>query len=75
MEKGGFKNNELKTVYLMKMSVRGWLTGSGLPRVIQEKIYRLYKDAADYFKNDYNMIEKDNDCLIDMKMIIFVGRK
>lgn len=75
MEKGGFKNIESKAVCLRKMSVRGWLTSSGLPGVIQEKIYRLHKDAADYFKNDYNMIEKDNDCLIDMKMIIFVGRK
>ncbi len=75
MEKGGFKNIELKTVYLKKMSVRGWLASSGLPAVIQEKIYRLHKDAADYFKNDYNMIEEDNDCLINMKMVILVGRK
>ncbi len=75
MEKGGFKNIESKAVCLRKMSVRGWLSSSGLPGVIQEKIYRLHKDAADYFKNDYNMMEKDNDCLIDMKMIIFVGRK
>jgi len=75
MKKSGFKNIELKTIYLRKMSVRNWLTSSGLPRVIQEKIYRLHKNAADYFKDDYNMIEKDNDCLIDMKMIILVSRK
>jgi len=75
MKKSGFENIELKTIYLRKMSVRNWLTSSGLSRVIQEKIYRLHKDAADYFENDYNMIEKDNDCLIDMKMIILVSRK
>lgn len=75
MKKGGFKDIKLKIIYLRKMSVRNWLTNSGIPKVIQEKIYRLHKDAADYFKKDYNMIETDNDCLIDMKMAILTGKK
>jgi hypothetical protein len=75
MKKGGFKDIKHKIIYLKKMSVRNWLTNSGIPRVIQEKIYQLHKNAADYFKNDYNMIEIDNDCLIDMKMAILTGKK
>jgi len=75
MKKGGFRNIKLEIIYLRKMSVRNWLTNSGIPRVIQEKIYQLHKNAADYFKNDYNMIETGNDCLIDMKMAILTGKK
>ena len=75
MKKGGFRDIELKIIYLRKMSVRNWLTSSGIPRVIQEKIYGLHKNAADYFKKDYNMIETGNDCLIDMKMAILTGKK
>lgn len=75
MKKGGFRDIKLKIIYLRKMSVRNWLTNSGIPRVIQEKIYQLHKNAADYFKKDYNMIETGNDCLIDMKMAILTGKK
>lgn len=75
MEKSGFQNIRPKIVYLRKMSVRNWLSNSGMPQVIQEKIYRLHKNAPDYFKEDYNMIEAVNDCLIDMKMAILVGKK
>ena len=75
VKKSGFKNIELKTIYLKKMSVRNWLTHSGLPKTTQEKIYLLHKNAADYFKEDYNMVETDRDCLIDMKMAILRGKK
>ena len=75
MKWGGFKNVKLSIVYLKKMSVRNWLESSGLVASIQEKIYRLHKYAPDYFKHDYNMFEVGNDCLIDMKMAILVGKK
>lgn len=35
----------------------------------------LHKYAADYFKQDYHMIETKNDCLIDMKMAIVKGTR
>lgn len=75
MKKSGFKRVKAKIIYLKKMSIRNWLNKSGLPKSIQEKIYLLHKDAPDYFKRDYNMIDIDNDCLIDMKMAVFTGRK
>ncbi|MEW5692242.1 MAG: class I SAM-dependent methyltransferase [Candidatus Hydrogenedentota bacterium] len=75
IRKSGFKNINLKIIYLKKMSVRNWLINSGLPEIIQKKIYLLHKNAADYFKNDYNMVEIKNDCLIDMKMAILTGIK
>jgi len=57
------------------MSVRNWLSNSSLPKHMQEKIYRLHKNAGDYFREDYNMIETANDCLIDMKMAILTAKK
>lgn len=75
MKKSGFKNIKLKTIYLKKMSVKNWLTNSGLPIATQDKIYRLHKDAADYFKKDYEMTETADDCLINMKMAILTGKK
>ena len=75
MKKGGFNEIKRRIVYLKKMSIRNWLNKSGLPKLTQKKIYSLHKDAPDYFKRDYNMIESDSDCLIDMKMVIFTGRK
>jgi len=75
MKKSGFKNVNVKFVYLKKMSVRNWLANSGLPMAVQEKIYLLHKNAADYFKKGYDMVEEGDDCLIDMKMVILTGMK
>lgn len=75
MAQAGFKNIKLEILWLKKMSVRNWLVNSGLPQSIQDKIYRLHRDAQDYFKEDYNMKETADDCLIDMKMAILGGEK
>ncbi len=75
MKKSSFKEIKTMIIYLRRMSVKNWLINSGLPKAVQEKIYGLHKYAADYFKQDYNMIEKKDDCLIDMKMAIVTGRK
>lgn len=75
MKKGGFRDIKSKVVTLKKMSVMNWLGNSGLPKATQGKIYNLHKYADDYFKEDYNMVEINKDCLIDMKMAIVTGRK
>ncbi|MBU0467661.1 MAG: class I SAM-dependent methyltransferase [Candidatus Omnitrophica bacterium] len=75
MKDSGFKNIKVNTVLLKKMSVKNWLTKSGISKVNQEKIYMLHKNATDYFKEDYEMVETENDCLINMKMLILTGKK
>lgn len=75
MEKAGFRNIEVNIVWLRRMSVRNWLTNSGLPKSIQDRIFELHVNAQDYFKRAYNMIEGEGDCLIDMKMAILTGIK
>lgn len=75
MERAGFKDIQLKIVWLRKVSVQNWLTNSGLPQAIQDEIFKLHVYANDYFKKAYNMVETEGDCLIDMKMAILTGKK
>lgn len=75
MARAGFKNIKMEILWLKRMSVKNWLINSGLSKSVQDKIYGLHRDAQDYFKEDYNMIETANDCLIDMKMAILIGKK
>jgi len=58
-----------------KSSIKNWLENSGLDKKIQDKIFKMHIDLDNRGKKDYNMILKDNDCLIDMKFIILVGEK
>ena len=75
MQKAGFKDIRTEILWLRRMSIRNWLNKSGLPKSTQEKIYRMHSHASDEFKSVYNMLVADGDCLIDMKMVILVGRK
>lgn len=75
MERAGFINIEEVIVWLRGMSVRNWLVNSGLPQSVQDRIYGLHVNAADYFQKAYNMVEIEGDCLIDMKMVILKGEK
>ena len=75
MERAGFENVKLEIIWLRRMSVRNWLTNSGLPQTIQDEIYALHVNAKDYFKEAYNMVDAGGDCYIDMKMAILKGEK
>ncbi len=75
MKKSGFEDIKIKATNLKGMSVRNWLINSGLPNTTREKIYQLHKNAPDYFKEDYDLVDTENDCLIDMKMLILTGKK
>lgn len=75
MKNSGFKNIRTKIIWLEKMSFRNWLINSGLPQVTQEKIFIFRKNSPDHIKKAYRMIETDEDCFIDMKIAILVGKK
>jgi ubiquinone/menaquinone biosynthesis C-methylase UbiE len=75
MTTAGFVNIESVVMRLKKMSVRNWLANSGLPQSVQDKIFELHANARDYFKKAYNMVETDDDCFINMKMVILAGEK
>ena len=57
LERAGFVNVEVQTIRLKHMSVRNWLSNSGLPEETQEKIFRMHADARPYFKKAYDMVE------------------
>lgn len=75
MRNGGFKNVKTRIIWLKKMSIKSWLINSSLPSAIQRKIFMLHKNLPEYVKKAYKMIETDDDCFIDMKMAILVGKK
>lgn len=71
----GFKGVSLGVHWLKQMSVRNWLQNSGLPQDTQNEIYALHTGCSHHFREAYRMTELEDDCLIDMKMLILTGRK
>ena len=71
----GFKIVSTKNLWLRQMSIRNWVESGGVPKKVQDIIFAMHRNAAQYFKDDYHMTETDNDCLIDMKITIMTGVK
>ena len=71
----GFLSVETITVWLKQISIRNWLTNSGLPKKTQDEIFDLFPKARKLCERAYNMTMHDHDCFIDMKQAIVVGRK
>jgi len=75
MHKAGFKNIKETVYWMRRASIKNWLKNSGLDTETQNKITQMHRNLDAQGKKDYNMIEKENDCFIDMKFIILTGRK
>jgi ubiquinone/menaquinone biosynthesis C-methylase UbiE len=75
LQNAGFKNIQVSTFVMSRMSVNNWLEKSGLPAKTQDKIFEMHICAPDYFKKAYNMKIIRGDCLIDIKYVILVGEK
>jgi hypothetical protein len=75
MKRSGFKNIAVTTHVIKQMSLRNWLSNSGLSKERQEKIFDLHINASAIFKKAYNMRITKNDCFIDIKNLILIGEK
>lgn len=75
MKKSGFSTVKVITHIVEQMNVKNWLENSGIPQEAQDKIYDLHVNASDIFKRAYNMKIENNDCFIDIKNLILVGKK
>ena len=75
MSAAGFVQLQSEMLLLRQMSVNNWLRSSGLSDNRQQTIFKMHQNASACFKEDYRMTETENDCLIDMKIIILVGNK
>lgn len=75
LKKIGFKN--IKTCeYIMKnFSIKNWLINSGLEQKMQDKIMKIHLSADKKIQSAYNMQYINDDCLVDTKNIILVGKK
>jgi SAM-dependent methyltransferase len=75
MLNAGFREVKANLVILPHMSVKNWLSYADIPMEKKHKIFELHRRSSRTFKRAYNMVVTDNDCLIDMTMVIMTGRK
>ncbi len=75
MKAGGFKSVESKVYRSRKMSINNWLKNSGLPDAVQKKIFDLHLGLSKEGQKDYNMKITADDCIIDMKFVVVIGKK
>jgi len=75
MAKSGFKNIMISQHITKNFSVNNWLENSGLPKNKQDRIFELHINGSDTFKKAYNMKITEDDCFIDIKNLILVGKK
>ncbi len=75
MESSGFKISQKIIHWNRKSSLKNWLLNSGIEHSKQKKIFQMHLDLDEAGKKDYNMIQDSDDCFIDMKFAIIIGKK
>jgi hypothetical protein len=76
LKENGFKHVRTNIIVDEHMSVKNWLENAGtLSKETVEKIFDLHKNASPRFKELYNLKEKGDDILIDVKVAIITGEK
>lgn len=75
MVNAGFSNIKKNDYYMRRASIKNWLQNSGISAEAQNKIMDMHRNLDKKGKKDYNMVEKKDDILIDMKFVILIGRK
>ena len=75
MRRSGFKNINVSQYIMKNFSVNDWLENSGLIKRKRDKIFEMHTMGSDTFKKAYNMKITKDDCFIDVKNLILVGKK
>lgn len=75
LSEAGFKILKSRDVWIRDLSVRGWLSKSGLPDEVQEKIFALHICGSEALKKAHNLRIVGSDCLIDIKSVIVGAAK
>jgi ubiquinone/menaquinone biosynthesis C-methylase UbiE len=71
----GFYIVDVKEIMLEQVSVKNWLVNSGLSTKRQDYIYDLVLNTGVSYKLGHKMTLHNDDCYIDMRMMIVVGQK
>ncbi len=76
LKRAGFRHIRVNIIIDEHMSVRNWLENAGdLDEETIEKIYNMHKFASPRFKEVYNLVDKGDDILIDVKVALVTGIK
>ncbi len=71
----GFTDVQTDSYVIKQTSIRNWLTSSGIPQKNQDIIMTMHREMPDYARKAYNATFTKDDVLIDMIMLILVGKK
>lgn len=74
-KRNGFVNVNSIGHTMKNFSIKNWLNNSGLDSISQKKIMKLHTEADQSIKDAYNMKITKDDCLVDTKNVIIIGRK
>lgn len=75
LKKVGFKNIKTSEYIMENFSIKNWLINSGLEQKQQDKILKIHLSADKIIQDAYNMQYVNEDCLVNTKNIILVGKK
>ncbi len=73
LNKAGFINIRLHSFNIPQVSMKNWLSASGLPAEVCLQIAELHRRADADFWESYNMKESGDDLLMDWKFAVVTG--
>ncbi len=73
LSQAGFGNICLHSYIIPQVSMKNWLSASGLPAEVCLKIAELHRNADSDFWEIYNMKEVGDDLLMDWKFVVATG--
>ena len=75
LKKTGFRSVRMHEYIMRDFSIRNWLINSGLNLRVQKQIMKLHTSADRRVQEAYGMRYVDEDCLVNTRNVILVGRK
>jgi SAM-dependent methyltransferase len=73
LNEAGFVNISPHSYIVPQISMKNWLSASGLPAEVCSQIADLHRKAGTDFWNIYNMKEVGDDLLMDWKFVVVTG--
>jgi ubiquinone/menaquinone biosynthesis C-methylase UbiE len=71
----GFTNVQSQIYVAPGMSIKNWLSKSGLPQEKQDTIFQMHLDLDQTARKHYNMSIRDHDVILDWKFVILSADK
>jgi len=75
LEQGGFEDIHFVFYNMPRVSIRNWLSNSGLSKQKQDTIFNIWLNSQRYVKEGHNLSVLDNDIFVDWSFLIISGLK